>query len=99
MAIRSDKPTFTTHGRHHIHEWRAPKQKLAPNVLLGKHVLKQYRKTLIDRADDEDKAKIERLLAGETIEVQIHEDITYNEIYDEGDNLWNFMFSQGIFAK
>lgn len=56
-------------------------------------------KTLIDRADDEDKAKIERLLVGETIEVQIHEDITYNEIYDEGDNLWNFMFFTGYFRK
>lgn len=56
-------------------------------------------KTLIDRADDEDKAKIERLLAGGTIEVQIHEDITYNEIYDEGDNLWNFMFFTGYFRK
>lgn len=56
-------------------------------------------KTLIDRADDEDKAKIERLLAGGTIEVQIQEDITYNEIYDEGDNLWNFMFFTGYFRK
>lgn len=56
-------------------------------------------KTLIDRADDEAKGKIERLLAGGTIEVQIHEDITYNEIYDEGDNLWNFMFFTGYFRK
>lgn len=56
-------------------------------------------KTLIDRAGDEDKAKIEMLLAGGTIEVQIHEDITYNEIYDDGDNLWNFMFFTGYFRK
>ena len=56
-------------------------------------------KTLIDRASDEDKARIEKLLAGGTIEVQIHEDITYNEIYDEGDNLWNFMFFTGYFRK
>ena len=53
-------------------------------------------KTLIDRAEDEEKEKIEALLAGGTIVVQIHEDITYNEIYDEGDNLWNFMFSPVI---
>jgi len=56
-------------------------------------------KLLIDRADDEDKMKIERLLAGGTIEVEIHEDITYNEIYDESDNLWNFMFFTGYFRK
>lgn len=56
-------------------------------------------KTLIDQAGDEDKAKIERLLAGGAIEVQIHEDITYNEIYDDSDNLWNFMFFTGYFRK
>lgn len=56
-------------------------------------------KTLIDRAEDEEKEKIETLLAGGTIVVQIHEDITYNEIYDEGDNLWNFMFFTGYFRK
>jgi len=56
-------------------------------------------KTLIDRADDEDREKIETLLTGGSIEVQIHEDITYNEIYDEGDNLWNFMFFTGYFRK
>lgn len=56
-------------------------------------------RTLIDRADDEDKARIEKLMVGGTIEVQIHEDITYNEIYDEGDNLWNFMFFTGYFRK
>ncbi len=56
-------------------------------------------KTLIDRAGDEEREKIETLLAGGTIVIQIHEDITYNEIYDEGDNLWNFMFFTGYFRK
>ncbi|MDE7001416.1 MAG: ATP-binding protein [Lachnospiraceae bacterium] len=56
-------------------------------------------KTLIDQAGDEEREKIETLLAGGTIVIQIHEDITYNEIYDEGDNLWNFMFFTGYFRK
>ncbi|MCI8901029.1 MAG: AAA family ATPase [Lachnospiraceae bacterium] len=56
-------------------------------------------KTLIDRAGDEDRARIEMLLAGGTIEIQIHEDITYNEIYEAGDNLWNFMYFTGYFRK
>lgn len=56
-------------------------------------------RTLIDHADDEEKEKIERLLAGGTIEVQIHEDVTYKEMYDKGDNLWNFMFFTGYFRK
>lgn len=54
---------------------------------------------LINRADDEEKAKIEALLAGNSIQVQIHEDITYDEIYAEGDNLWNFMFFTGYFRR
>lgn len=56
-------------------------------------------RTLVDRADDEDREKIETLLAGGSIEIQIHEDITYKDIYDEGDNLWNFMFFTGYFRK
>lgn len=56
-------------------------------------------RTLIDNANDDDKTKIENLLAGGTIEVEIHEDITYDEIYDGGDNLWNFMFFTGYFRK
>jgi len=31
--------------------------------------------------------------------VQIHEDITYGEIYDSSDNLWNFMYFTGYFRK
>lgn len=56
-------------------------------------------RSLIERADEEGKGKIEELLAGGTIEVQIHEDITYSEIYDGGDSLWNFMFFTGYFRK
>lgn len=56
-------------------------------------------RTLIDNADDDGKMQIEELLAGGSISVQIHEDITYDEIYDNSDNLWNFMFFTGYFRK
>ena len=56
-------------------------------------------RALIDRAGDGERARIEELLMGGAIEVQIHEDVTYDEIYDEGDNLWNFMFFTGYFRK
>ena len=56
-------------------------------------------RTLIDCSGDEEKMKIETLIDGGSIEVQIHEDITYNEIYDERDNLWNFMFFTGYFRR
>ena len=34
-------------------------------------------------------------MAGDTIEKQIHEDITYGDIYQSQDNLWNFLFFTG----
>lgn len=56
-------------------------------------------KTLIERADDITKGEIEALIEGKTIEKVIHEDITYDEVYDSIDNLWNFMFFTGYFKK
>jgi hypothetical protein len=56
-------------------------------------------KSLIDRADDETKAEIELLIEGKTIEKPVHEDITYDEIYNSTDNLYNFMFFTGYFKK
>ena len=56
-------------------------------------------KTLIEKADDHTKEEIESLIEGNSIEKPIHEDITYNEIYDSMDNLWNFMFFTGYLKK
>ena len=50
---------------------------------------------LVERADDETKKELERLIEGGSIEKPVHEDITYGEIYTEQDNLWNFMFFTG----
>lgn len=56
-------------------------------------------KSLIEKADDDTKAEIETLIEGKTIEKPVHEDITYDEVYDTMDNLWNFMFFTGYFKK
>lgn len=56
-------------------------------------------RTLIERADEDTKEEIEALIEGKTVEKPIHEDITYDEIYDSVDNLWNFMFFTGYFCK
>ncbi len=56
-------------------------------------------RTLIDMADREIKDEIELLIAGGTIEKPVHEDITYDEVYESMDNLWNFMFFTGYFKK
>jgi hypothetical protein len=54
---------------------------------------------LIDRADDEAKAELETLMAGGTISKMIHEDITYNDVYQNAENLWNFLFFTGYLKK
>lgn len=54
---------------------------------------------LIERADEETKAEIEELIGGKTLIKPIHEDITYDEVYQSMDNLWNFMFFTGYFKK
>ena len=56
-------------------------------------------KSLIERADDITKGEIEDLIEGKTIEKPVHEDITYDDVYDNLDNLWNFMFFTGYFKK
>ncbi len=56
-------------------------------------------KSLIERADDITKCEIEALIEGKTIEKPVHEDITYDDVYDNLDNLWNFMFFTGYFKK
>lgn len=54
---------------------------------------------LIEIADESVKAEIELLIDGGSIEKPVHEDITYGEVYETMDNLWNFMFFTGYFRK
>ena len=56
-------------------------------------------RTLVERATSPVKRQIEYLLSGGEIEKPIHDDVTYDEIFDTDDNLWNFMFFTGYFKK
>lgn len=50
---------------------------------------------LIEQADQETRGEIEQLIAGETLKKPAHEDITYGDIDQSKDNLWNFLFFTG----
>ena len=50
---------------------------------------------LVVKADSNSVQEIERLLAGGSIEKPVHEDITYGDIHQSEDNLWNFLFFTG----
>ncbi len=49
----------------------------------------------IDLADTTTKHDIERLIAGETIEKKITENLTYDEIDKKADNLWSVLYLTG----
>ena len=54
---------------------------------------------LIDRVGDKEKSELEMLMADGTISKVIHEDITYAEIENDVDNIWNFLFFTGYLKK
>ena len=56
-------------------------------------------KSLIERADAKVKQEIEELMAGSVIEKPVHEEITYADIYESEDNLWNFLFFTGYLKQ
>lgn len=56
-------------------------------------------RTLIKKSDVSVKRELEELLAGGTIEKPIHEDITYDSVYDSEDNIWNFLFFTGYLRQ
>nr|MCR4908973.1 ATP-binding protein [Lachnospiraceae bacterium] len=56
-------------------------------------------KDLVNNADGDMKEELNRLIDGGTIEKKIHEDITYGDINESEDNLWNFLFFTGYMKK
>ena len=56
-------------------------------------------KRLIECAGREERDQIETLIAGNAIEIPIHEDITYDDMEKSGDSLWNFLYFTGYLTK
>ena len=54
---------------------------------------------MVGEADQKAKADLETLINGGTIEKPVHEDITYGDIHQPQDNLWNFLFFTGYLKK
>ena len=59
----------------------------------------QIIRDMIWHANEEMKEELDILINGGTIEKQIHEDITYDDIHESEDNLWNFLFFTGYMKK
>ena len=56
-------------------------------------------KELIENADEGMREELDTLISGGTIEKRIHEDITYGDIHENEDNLWNFLYFTGYMKK
>ena len=55
---------------------------------------------LVEKSDgNAQKTVIEGLLAGNSIEIAVQEDVTYENIYASQDNLWSFLFFTGYLKK
>ena len=56
-------------------------------------------RSLIDKADVQTKNEIERLIAGEYIEKEISQELTYDEINNKIENLWSVLFTTGYLTQ
>ena len=45
------------------------------------------------------KSELEALTAGETVEKEIREDLTYSRLYESSDNLWSVLFATGYLTR
>ncbi|MCM1124554.1 MAG: ATP-binding protein [Eubacterium sp.] len=45
------------------------------------------------------KREIENLIAGETVEKEIHQELTYDKLYDSVDNIWSVLFTTGYLTQ
>lgn len=57
-------------------------------------------KRLIQKSDNgATKRQIEKLIAGEVITKEIHEELTYKDMYASIDNIWSVLFTTGYLTK
>ena len=53
----------------------------------------------IDKADTQTRDEIERLISGEEIVKEIHQELTYNELDSSIENLWSVLFTTGYLTQ
>lgn len=54
---------------------------------------------LIEEANEDTRGEIELLMEGNVIEKPVHEEITYGDIHESPDNLWNFLYFTGYLKE
>ena len=70
-----------------------------PQPYWGNTSSNQIVRNLVERADISIRHDLEVLTGGGSIELPVHEDITYDSIYDSEHNLWNVLFFTGYLKQ
>ncbi|MBO4334842.1 MAG: AAA family ATPase, partial [Desulfovibrio sp.] len=56
-------------------------------------------RTLVNQANEETRSKVEKLISGEAITVDLVEDLTYDTVYNDENNIWSVMYETGYLTK
>lgn len=56
-------------------------------------------KKLLEKASPATRDEIERLIAGETVLKAVSEELTYQELYDDIENIWSILFTAGYLTQ
>ncbi|MCD7867531.1 MAG: ATP-binding protein [Clostridiales bacterium] len=60
----------------------------------------QVVRAFIEKIDDGlTRGDMEALIAGETVEKEIHMDLTYDHLYDSAENIWSVLFTTGYLTQ
>lgn len=51
------------------------------------------------KASFQTRDEIEHLIAGETVNKEIKEELTYRELYDDSENVWSLLFASGYLTQ
>ena len=83
---------------HYVYDHRSMPDRF-PEPYWANTSSNQIIRDLVFHANESQKKELEHLIEGGTIEKSIHEDITYEDIHKNDDNLWNFLFFTGYMKK
>jgi len=84
---------------NHCDRIRSEPQVQPENYWLNTSSNDAVKRFIQESANATTKREIERLVAGEVIVKEIHQELTYSEIYQTIDNIWSLLFTTGYLTQ
>ncbi len=84
---------------NHCDRIRSEPQVQPENYWLNTSSNDAVKRFIQESANATTKREIERLVAGEVIVKEIHQELTYSEIYQTIDNIWSLLFTTGYLTR